>query len=306
MRTSTSSKPRGMSVHTAAAQCGLRRRSRASSAISIVFKLCAGLLSLGLVLLPETIAAREKGGYGSPAGSPLTAQRAAPLQSATTTPHADAHPRADFGLERVSRDARQIADWIVHSADNLGLPFVIVDKIDARIFVFDAGGRLMGASAALIGSARGDDTVPGIGDREYADMPPETRTTPAGRFVAVLGMNTRGEDVVWVDYEAAVDIHRVVTNKPEEHRLARLATPTALDNRISYGCINVPARFYDRVVNPAFSGTDGIVYILPESRPAREVFGAYEVETRSARGYASPMDTRREDPKLLRARRAMR
>jgi len=260
---------------------------------------------LGLVLLPETIAAREKTLYRSPASSPLVAQRGAPAQSATKTPHADGHQRANFGLERVSREARQIADWIVHSADNLGLPFVIVDKIDARIFVFDAGGRLQGASAALIGSARGDDTVPGIGDREYVDMPPETRTTPAGRFVAALGMNTRGEDVVWVDYDAAVDIHRVVTNKPEERRLARLATPTAQDNRISYGCINVPARFYDRVVNPAFSGTDGIVYVLPDSRPAREVFGAYDVEARSGHGNAGPTETRRAGPKLIPARRTI-
>jgi hypothetical protein len=163
---------------------------------------------------------------------------------------------------------------------------VIVDKIDARIFVFDAGGRIQGAAPALLGSARGDDTVPGIGDREYADMPPETRTTPAGRFVAALGMDTRGEDVVWVDYDAAVSLHRVITTKPKERRLQRLATPTPLDNRISYGCINVPARFYENVVSPAFTGTDGIVYVLPETRPAREVFGSYVVEERLGPNYA--------------------
>jgi hypothetical protein len=89
-----------------------------------------------------------------------------------------------------------------------------------------------------------------------------------------------------VDYEAAVDIHRVVTNKPEERRLERLATPTPVDNRISYGCINVPAQFYERVVRPAFTDTDGVVYVLPETRPAREYFGAYDVEERSGRNYA--------------------
>jgi hypothetical protein len=133
----------------------------------------------------------------------------------------------------------------------------------------------------LLGAARGDDTVPGIGDRAYSAMPPETRTTPAGRFVAALGSNTRGEDVVWVDYEAAVDIHRVVTTNPKERRLERLATPTPLDNRISYGCINVPKRFYENVVRPAFRRTHGIVYVLPEARTAREVFGSYDVEERS-------------------------
>ena len=185
---------------------------------------------------------------------------------------------AYFGREHASRQAHQIADGIVDSADNLGLPFVIVDKINAKIFVFDARGRIQGAAPALLGSARGDDTVPGIGDREYADMPPETRTTPAGRFVAALGLDSHGKDILWVDYEAAIAIHRVITTKPKERRLRRLATSTPLDNRISYGCINVPKRFYEKVVSPAFTGTNGIVYILPETRSAREVFDFYDVK----------------------------
>jgi hypothetical protein len=182
---------------------------------------------------------------------------------------------AYFGRETASSDAVQLADWIVDSRDNQNLPFVVVDKIDARIFVFDAGGRILGAAPALLGLARGDYTVPGIGERKLSDMPPATRTTPAGRFVAAMGMDARGEDVVWVDYDAAVSLHRVITTNPEERRLERLATPTPLDNRISFGCINVPAKFYDMVVRPAFSGTTGIVYILPETRPAREVFGLH-------------------------------
>ena len=188
--------------------------------------------------------------------------------------------RADFARIRASRDVRQLAHWVVDSGNNAGLPFVIVDKSDARVFVFDAGGRIQGAAPALLGVARGDHTVPGIGDREYSDMPPETRTTPAGRFVARRGMSTRGEDVVWVDYDAGVSLHRVVTTRPQERRLERLATPTPLDNRISYGCINVPARFYEHVVRPVFSGTDGIVYVLPETLPARVVFGFHDLEER--------------------------
>ena len=106
-------------------------------------------------------------------------------------------------------------------------------------------------------------------------------------------MDARGEDVVWVDYEAAVSLHRVITTKPEERRLERLATATPLDNRISYGCINVPARFYESVVSPAFSASDGIVYVLPETRPAREVFGSYDVGERFGRNNAG----RTEAPK---------
>jgi len=278
-------KTKATRIRIAAAQRG--RPRCVSSPISIAFKLCLGVAVLALVVLPQWVDAGETSSYLRTTSAPSTAAQGAPAQSATEAPPAASEHGADFGRERASRAARQIAEWIVDSADNLGLPFVIVDKIDARIFVFDSGGRIQGAAPALLGLARGDDTVPGIGDREYADMPPDTRTTPAGRFVAALGMNARGEDVVWVDYDAAVSLHRVITAKPKERRLQRLATPTPLDNRISFGCINVPAKFFDTVVSPAFTGTKGIVYVLPETRPGREVFGAYNVRERASRNYAS-------------------
>lgn len=59
-------------------------------------------------------------------------------------------------------------------------------------------------------------------------------------------------------------------------RLRRLASETPLDNRVSPGCVVVPAGFFDKVVKPAFSGTDGIVYILPEVKTIGEVFAGYD------------------------------
>jgi hypothetical protein len=96
--------------------------------------------------------------------------------------------------------------------------------------------------------------------------------------VAALDRNLRGKEILWVDYDGAISMHPVLTTKLEERRLQRLATPTSLDNRISYGCINVPAKFFENVVRPAFTGTDGIVYVLPETRMVREVFASYDVE----------------------------
>ncbi|MBH2010363.1 MAG: L,D-transpeptidase [Xanthomonadaceae bacterium] len=167
------------------------------------------------------------------------------------------------------------------------MPFVIVDKADARVFVFDAGGQLRGASSALLGLARGDDSVPGIGQRKLSSILPEERTTPAGRFVAALDHNLQGKEMLWVDYETAISLHPVVTSNARERRAERLVTPSPLDNRISYGCINVPADFYASVVSPAFTGTDGIVYVLPETRSAHAVFGAYDVEERARLNMAS-------------------
>lgn len=183
--------------------------------------------------------------------------------------------RADFQHEYRSWSAQRMADWVVDSGDTYGMPFVIVDKVDAKVFVFDAGGRLRGATRALLGLARGDDSIPDIGERRMSEIRPEERTTPAGRFVASLGHNFHGKDVLWVDYDLAVSLHRVVTSNPAERRLERLATSTPLDKRISYGCINVPAEFFDKVVSPTFSGTYGIVYVLPEARSNSEIFSSY-------------------------------
>ena len=176
-----------------------------------------------------------------------------------------------FGGEVASRDVQRMADWVAASSDNRGLPFLIVDKRNAKVFVFDAHSRVLGAAPALLGLGRGDDSVPGIGQRRLATMAPAERTTPAGRFEAALG-NDLEQDVLWIDYGAALSLHRVIVGKPSDHRRERLASPTPLDNRITYGCINVPVSFYDSVVVPAFKGTVGIVYILPETKTLGAVF----------------------------------
>jgi hypothetical protein len=169
-------------------------------------------------------------------------------------------------------DAQALVRWVAHSDDNGGAPFIVIDKKQARLWVFDGRGRLRDSSPVLLGLARGDHTVPGIGDRPVADVKPHERTTPAGRFRLEPGRNLSGEDILWVDYDAAVSMHRVRATNPRERRLQRLASPTPADNRISYGCINVPAVFYDRVVSPVFTATPGLVYLLPETRPLTAVF----------------------------------
>lgn len=196
------------------------------------------------------------------------------LAASLAAPHALA--------QTASADVQHVANWAVHARDNQGLPFLIVDKVRAQVFVFYADGRLRGASAALLGLAIGDDSVPGIGARKLANILPHERTTPAGRFVANLDRNLGGKKILWVDYESAISLHPVITSDVKEQRAQRLATPSALDNRISYGCINVPADFFRRVVSAAFKQSNGIVYVLPETRSPQHVFGSYDVDGPSA------------------------
>jgi hypothetical protein len=186
--------------------------------------------------------------------------------------------RADFGREHPSREALQVASWVLASGDNRGTSFVLVDKARARIYVFEPSGKLRAAAPVLLGLARGDETVPGIGEKKLSEITPEERTTPAGRFVAEAGRNARGEDIVWVDYDAAVSMHRVRPIDPKERRLERLASPDPAERRISYGCVNVPVAFFEAVVQPALASGQGVVYVLPERKPVQEAFGsAYAV-----------------------------
>jgi len=174
--------------------------------------------------------------------------------------------------EPASSDVQQIVDWVIETNDNHGLPFVIIDKKRAEVFIFDNHAKILGATAALLGLAKGDDSSPGIGDRKLSDIRPEDRTTPAGRFVAALGPSLDKQSVLWVDYNTALALHRVPAVNTNEGRLQRLATASPRDKRITFGCINVPARFYDSVVYPTFTSTDGVVYILPEIKSVGEVF----------------------------------
>ena len=163
--------------------------------------------------------------------------------------------------------------WILETGNNLGKPFAIIDKKAAMLHVFDGAGKPRGSSPVLLGLAVGDDSVPGIGERKMSDILPAERTTPAGRFVSEPGRNLQDEDIVWIDFDAAVSMHRVRTSNKADRRLERLATPTAADNRISYGCVNVPAAFYDALIKPAFGVKPGVIYVLPETRPAGTIFG---------------------------------
>src|SRR5580700_7288898 len=105
---------------------------------------------------------------------------------------------ANFDGAQPPDDVRKLADWIVTSGDNHGASFVIVEKPQAKVFVFDAGGKILGMAPCLIGVQPGDDSAPGVGTMALSQITPDMRTTPAGRFVASLGPDLGKKDLLWV------------------------------------------------------------------------------------------------------------
>lgn len=183
--------------------------------------------------------------------------------------------KADFRAHGASADVRFMANWVVETADHRGRPFAVVDKKEARLYVFNAEGRLSGSSVVLLGQAVGDASAEDVGEHtQDGQVPMSERTTPAGRFLSEPGRNLHGEAVVWVDYAAAFAIHRLRPGASLRSRKAKLASASPLDNRVSLGCVVVPVPFYEEVVQPALGRHRGVVYVLPETRSVRDMLDA--------------------------------
>jgi hypothetical protein len=244
----------------------LLRFPAAASALAVAIGLGAASCGAAAAVAKPAAAASARQVAVSKAPAKKKAAKAASKAAA------DAADAARLAWLNLSPDAARLAQWVRITSDHQGQPFAVIDKQQARLYVFDQRGSLKGDAPILLGLARGDDTVPGIGDKPLSEVQPSERTTPAGRFVAEHGTNARGEHVIWVDYDAAVSMHPVLTTNPAEHRLERLATPNVDDNRISYGCVNVPRAFFANVVLKTLSAEHPVVYVLPEVHRMAQVF----------------------------------
>ena len=158
----------------------------------------------------------------------------------------------------LSQQVKDTASHVVQTKDNGGKPFIVADKLSGNITLFDANGKVLTTAPALYGSEVGD-TLQGT-----------NRQTPAGRFTLTYSKDDKSlGDMQVLDGVSMQDgntnyvwaIHRVI-NPKGENRLKRLSSKTYSDNRISNGCINVPAGFFNKHLNQQF---DGVLYVLPET-----------------------------------------
>ncbi|MEK9210967.1 hypothetical protein [Sphingomonas sp. 2378] len=196
--------------------------------------------------------------------------RAAPAKTARKAPptKADAAPPI-----LPSPDVQRVMSWVSGSGDNRGLPWAVVDKAHAALFLFAPDGKPLAAVPVLIGIAPGDEASPGVGTKTLAALGPAEKTTPAGRYLAKFGLPVAGERVLWVDYATSVALHPIPKDAgAKEKRRERMLSPTPDDNRITFGCINVPQAFYARQLRPTFRKKGGYVYILPDTKSLEDVF----------------------------------
>lgn len=209
----------------------------------------------------------------------VPAAGAAPVRKAKPQAVAVA-PAAPLPL---SVGAARVADWVAGSQDNHALPYIIIDKLTASLAMFDGKGKPLGQVPVLIGVAVGDEATPGIGSKNLAEIGPAEKTTPAGRFLAKFGRPIGKERILWVDYATSVALHPIPPGAPKkERRRERMLSPAYDDNRITFGCINVPLAFYSKTVRPLFQRKGGYVYILPDTKPIEAVFPRLRVQALTA------------------------
>ena len=182
-----------------------------------------------------------------PAAPPGSAQAAS--RAVTASMHRDVAP------VRV----RHLAHWAVHSGDSAGMPFVVLDKLDARLFAFDAGGRLRGSAPVLLGSAVGD----------VAAVP----ATPAGRFVTDPLRQAASAGLVWTNPQGELVLHAPDSQLLPGRAQERFASASQQDRRISDGSLHVPPAFFHGHLG-ALRASGSVAYVLPEQLPLQQVLGA--------------------------------
>ncbi|WP_232494969.1 hypothetical protein [Novosphingobium kaempferiae] len=236
----------------------------------------AGFVSAGLALNTAPAWGVEKAATAKAASRKPAAKKPAARKKPAVAP---AKTSDEIALAQ-SEDATRVSAWVAASGDNHALPYAIVDKKSASLLLFDATGKQVAHVPVLLGIAPGDDASPGIGSKNLSEIGPAEKTTPAGRFLAKFGVAAGKQRVLWVDYATSVALHPIPKpGKPKEKRRERMLSPAIDDNRITFGCINVPIAFYTRNLSPMFAKKGGYVYVTPDVKALEDVFPRIRIQS---------------------------
>jgi hypothetical protein len=186
-------------------------------------------LSIVLALAVSVAAAPLSAGSASAARH----RHYAPAKSAAPQPS----PAIDVALSAQEQQALQIA------TQNGDRHFIMIDKVLGKIIVFEDG-RPVWTGSALTGRSPLDSYTKAIlGLPESHKFATEEKITPAGRFtVRRTGDSEEGTVYELVEVHGNgwyLALHHVWTGIPSEHRMQRMASASAADKHITFGCINV-------------------------------------------------------------------
>lgn len=183
---------------------------------------------------------------------------------------------------KMSDLAKNVYSKMAPVAAKTGKGFIVADKPNGMIHVFDVNGKTLVQEPALFGKDSGDTMI----GYPY-------KITPAGEYklnVAKWDEYVGGYTVDLMDKDEliVVSLHAAYLAHPEERREARLATPTGADNKISGGCINTTHDTFLNKIMPNFAKIDGgMIFVLPDNQANTESMFKGTTETVNVNGPAN-------------------
>ena len=166
---------------------------------------------------------------------------------------------------KMSTLAQGVYEAMAPVAEKTGKGFIIADKPNAMMHMFNADGSHFLSDPTLYGKEKGD-VLGAVSSLEGGQ-----KITPAGKFTlkARDSHYAGGKDLVLVeslDATGYIAIHAADVSTPSERRLERLASETTEDNRISYGCINTAhATFINKIAPHVAEFDGGLIFVLPDA-----------------------------------------
>lgn len=169
---------------------------------------------------------------------------------------------------KMSDLAQQVYRNVAPAAQASGKGFMIADKPNGMMHVFYADGTVLAQEPALFGKDTGDK----LGKSSLAGGP---KITPAGKYTLTYvadneytgGHVFQLEETVDKGDNSMIAVHAAWLGDAKEQRAQRLESPSAADNRISYGCVNTSHDlFLNKLMPNSAKFNGGMIFILPDSQ----------------------------------------
>jgi hypothetical protein len=228
----------------------------------LVNQIASGVLAAGLIFNPNG----------------LTNQYNINLQKTFQETTSVTAPVPEVAKAKMSPLAQDVYSAMAPDAMKSGKWFMVADKPNGMMHIFKEDGSHALSDPTLYGKDKGD-VMEAVSSLEGG-----AKITPAGKFtLKSMKSEYAGKQMLVLveskDSTGYIAIHAADVSTPSENRLGRLDTPTAEDNRVSYGCINTKHNtFVDKIVPNIDSLDGGLIFVLPDATETTAGMFAPETE----------------------------
>lgn len=170
---------------------------------------------------------------------------------------------------KMSTLAQSVYESMAPTAKASGKGFIVADKPNGMMHVFKADGSMLVQDSALYGKDIGDV------ESKVSSLKGGAKITPAGKFTLAASPDAEYAGGMTLDLVETqedggiIAVHAAYLGDAKENRLGRLASPSAQDNRISYGCVNTSHDTFLKSILPNIDMLNGgMIFVLPDDQTA--------------------------------------